>query len=124
MIPLPQHHHEDDTKWITQQLTRIPHAMRAATAERYSTVYHAEYCNHQGQAYAHCRARFAANTRLREFVERVLATMGGAVVRPDAVGVEMQKPKGFRLGIAKVGFESQADRSRQIGKFSNGAACG
>lgn len=92
ITPLPKHHHEDDAKWITSQLTRIPSAMRQPTCDRYSAVYEAEYSLHQGKAYAHCRARFAANTRLREFVERVLVTLNGAVVSPDnAEGVEKVK---------------------------------
>lgn len=101
MIQLPEHHHQDDAKWITQQLTRIPHAMRQSTSERYSSVYAAEKALHQGKAYDHCRARFEANTRLREFVDRVLVTLGGAVSSPDnAEGVEKEK-RSFQLEEVK-----------------------
>lgn len=92
MTPLPAHHHPDDTKWITSQLTQIPSAMRQSVCERYSSVYEAEKALHQGKAYDHCRARYAANTRLREFVEKVLVTLGGAVSSPgNAEGVEKEK---------------------------------
>lgn len=92
MIPTPEHHFPDDTEWITQQLTRIPSAMRQTTCERYSAVYAAEQALHQGKPYDHCRARYAANTRLREFVDKVLVSLNGAVSAPDyAKGVEQEK---------------------------------
>lgn len=82
MIKLPNKHHPDDKKWITEQFQSIPHSMRNAIAAKYSAVYGEVYATHDGMAYAHCRARFEANTRLREFVVRVKQTINQAKTIP------------------------------------------
>lgn len=94
MSPLPGHHHQDDAKWITERLLQLPSHMRQGACDKYAAIYQDEHDKHTGRAYAHCRARFAANTRLREFVERVQASLGGAVQSPPSLGHRQGKLPG------------------------------
>lgn len=56
---LPEHHHEHDSKWIMEQLRKIPVRYWERTAKSYSEVYK------NG-------TRAQANTRLRKYVEKIL----------------------------------------------------
>lgn len=50
--------HEQDKKWVRQQMNRLPHHLRGTAAESYQWVFKEE-------------GRRAANTRLRIYVERI-----------------------------------------------------
>jgi IS30 family transposase len=60
--------HDHDRKWIDEQINKLPsriHAqVRRKYAEAYMEAHNAEPVEHRKDG----RARFAANTRLREFV--------------------------------------------------------
>ncbi len=72
-MTLPKHHHPHDRKWITEQLARLPPLYRERAAQQYSKVFaevfHATELRHK----KHNKARREANTRLREYVSRVLS---------------------------------------------------
>tara|TARA_R110002074_G_scaffold121968_1_gene256486 strand:+ start:14086 stop:14301 length:216 start_codon:yes stop_codon:yes gene_type:complete len=64
--------HKHDEKWFKEQIAKLPAAYVAQAYEGYQstweTAYEVEPVDHRKQN----AARRAANTRLREFVERVL----------------------------------------------------
>lgn len=68
---LPKNYVKDDASWILQQITRLPPQHRNKARDGYDTVWqeawHAEPVSHKREN----KARFAANTRLRKYVERV-----------------------------------------------------
>lgn len=68
---LPVNHHPHDASWLTRQLVRLPsHLRKTATTgyeKAWSEAWHAEPTPHKREN----KARFAANTRLRKYVERV-----------------------------------------------------
>ena len=69
---LPEHHFIDDRRWIQQQLMRLPRpTQRQRASEGYSEVYRANFDSEPEERFKVERARFAANTRLREYVSAV-----------------------------------------------------
>ena len=69
---LPEHHFIDDRRWIQQQLMSLPRpAQRQRASEGYSAVYYAQFEQEQEERFKVERARFAANSRLREYVAAV-----------------------------------------------------
>ena len=69
---LPEHHFIDDRRWIQQQLMSLPRpAQRQMASDGYSAVYHAQFEQEQEERFKVERARFAANSRLREYVAAV-----------------------------------------------------
>ena len=69
---LPEHHFVDDRRWIQQQLMRLPrHTQRQRASEGYSEVYRDIFENETEERFKVERARFAANSRLREYVAAV-----------------------------------------------------
>ena len=64
--------HEDDRKWILEQLRKIPaheHAdVVAGYGQLYQETYDAEPLDHKKEN----KARFTANSRLREYLKNVL----------------------------------------------------
>ena len=69
---LPEHHFVDDRRWIQQQIMSLPlAAQRQRASEGYSAVYHAQFEQEQEERFKVERARFAANSRLREYVAAV-----------------------------------------------------
>ena len=69
---LPEHHFIDDRRWIQRQLmslTTLAHRKRAI--EGYSEVYRANFDSETEERFKVERARFAANSRLREYVAAV-----------------------------------------------------
>src|SRR5574343_742852 len=132
---LPEHHHQDDAKWIAEQLGRIPSAMRKGVCDKYSAAYRAAY-EAQGAAavFAEGPARREANTRLREFVARVLASLCGVVQAPLAqshiqggnahsgahtgtvAGRGTVRGNGARSASLEMAKGKSLDRSRQIGR--------
>lgn len=68
---LPEHHHPHDSAWIMARMMRVHPSKRTAIASAYSTAYKAAYDAEPMDAKKDNAARFAANTRLRKYVERV-----------------------------------------------------
>ena len=69
---LPEHHFLDDRRWIQRQLMSLPTlAHRNRAIEGYSEVYRANFDSEQEERFKVERARFAANSRLREYVAAV-----------------------------------------------------
>ena len=69
---LPEHHFIDDRRWIHQQLMRLPRpTQRQRASEGYSAIYRAHFEQEPEERFKVERARFAANTRLREYVAAV-----------------------------------------------------
>jgi hypothetical protein len=72
---LPEHHFVDDRRWIQQQLMRLPLVHRKRAIEGYSKVYRAHFDGEPEELFKVERARFAANSRLRRYVQKALETM-------------------------------------------------
>ena len=69
---LPEHHFVDDRRWIQQQLMSLPRtAQRQRASEGYSAVYRDNFEQEPEERFKVERARFAANSRLREYVAAV-----------------------------------------------------
>lgn len=70
-------HSKDDARWIKEQLDRLPYRFRKQAEEGYSAAfaehYDAEPSGHKKENVA----RRAANTRLRKYVDKVLAMLEG-----------------------------------------------
>jgi len=68
---LPKNYVKDDASWLLQQMMRLPPKHRDKARIGYDTVWqqawHAEPNPHMREN----KARFAANTRLRKYVDRV-----------------------------------------------------
>lgn len=71
---LPEHHFIDDRRWIQQQLMRLPLVHRRRAIEGYSEAYRAHLDGEPEERFKEERARFAANSRLRRYVQKVLET--------------------------------------------------
>ena len=65
---MPDNFHEDDKRWIFEQLKKLPLRHRIIAASGYSSVYEAAYESEQVGQKKENKARFAANTRLRKYV--------------------------------------------------------
>lgn len=69
---LPEHHFVDDRRWIQQQIMSLPWpAQRQRASEGYSAVYRKHFESEAEERFKVERARFAANSRLREYVAAV-----------------------------------------------------
>ena len=69
---LPERHFIDDRRWIQQQIMSLPRpAQRQRASEGYSAVYRDHFENETEERFKVERARFAANSRLREYVAAV-----------------------------------------------------
>lgn len=72
---LPETLHPDDTKWLQQQLARIPLQHRVTACLAYSKVWQEA---HDAEPLQHCKenaGRFAANSRLRAYIKKVHAAL-------------------------------------------------
>ena len=68
---LPEHHHIDDRFWILGQLAELEPRRRVKALAGYSEVYQQEYEKEPADHKKENRARFAANTRLRAYIQTV-----------------------------------------------------
>ena len=69
---LPEHHFIDDRRWIQQQLMSLPRPVqRQRASDGYSAVYRDCFEQEPEERFKVERARFAANSRLREYVAAV-----------------------------------------------------
>lgn len=64
----------DDEQWVAEQVRRLPFDMRSATIDRYENVYRETYLSTVGSDIQKIQnARTTANTRLRKYIDRLLA---------------------------------------------------
>lgn len=68
---LPEHHHIDDRHWIRDQLAELDPKRRVKALQGYSEVYQLEYDKEPAGHKKENRARFAANMRLRTYIQAV-----------------------------------------------------
>lgn len=66
-------HSTDDARWIREQLDRLPQRYRKKAMDGYSAAYQEAHDAEPAPHRKENAARFAANTRLRKYVEKVLA---------------------------------------------------
>lgn len=67
---LPNRHHEHDRKWIAEQLAKLPYDIAIDVCGKYSAVYQHAFDSEPSEQRKDGKARVAANTRLRQFVEK------------------------------------------------------
>ena len=68
---LPDNYHPDDAHWIAEQLAALPVGYRRKAAQGYAAAY---VQAHEAEPLEHKKdncARFAANTRLRIFAQKI-----------------------------------------------------
>lgn len=71
MAILPEYYHRLDRAWIKNKLINLPQAMQLKVCKRYTEVYEEA---HKSEPISHKKdgaARYAANSRLRKFVENL-----------------------------------------------------
>ena len=68
---LPANHHPDDAHWIREQLSKLPAAQRTQARDGYSAAYQVAHDAEPLEHKKDNRARFAANTRLRVFAQKI-----------------------------------------------------
>ena len=79
---LPKHHHQQDAKWIAEQLDQLNPQLRQSVCIKYSDVYREIFETSLNRLDNDGEARREANTRLRLFVDRVKGASQGAVSFP------------------------------------------
>ena len=70
---LPERCHEHDKKWIEEQLKKLPTIALHRAIEGYEKVFAESYDNEPIAYKKENKARRDANTRLREYVEKIIA---------------------------------------------------
>ena len=70
---LPARYHKDDQKWIEEQLKKLPPFALRRAIEGYDKVFSESYDNEPIAYKKENKARRDANTRLREYVEKIIA---------------------------------------------------
>ena len=60
--------HIHNEKWVNEQIAKLPTRLQQQVRQRYAEVYKEAYDAEPVEHRKDGRARFAANTRLREFV--------------------------------------------------------
>ena len=70
---LPKRYHPDDQKWIEEQLKKLPTIALHRAIEGYEKVFAESYDNEPITYKKENKARRDANTRLREYVEKIIA---------------------------------------------------
>ena len=73
---MPKRHSPADAKWIREQLDLLPYRLRPIAVEGYSKAYQAAYDAEQADHKKENRARFAANSRLRQYAEKIMLALG------------------------------------------------
>lgn len=72
---LPETIHPGDVKWFQSQIVRIPVHNRVVACSAYSKVWQEVHDSEPELRFKEGKARFAANTRLREYIDRVHASL-------------------------------------------------
>lgn len=70
-------HHPDDARWLRAKLDSLPARYRAKAMEGYGAAYQAAYDAEPLEHKRENAARFAANTKLREFIGKVFTGAKG-----------------------------------------------
>ena len=70
---LPKRCHEHDKKWIEEQLKKLPPFALRRAIEGYDKVFAESYENEPIAYKKENKARCDANTRLREYVAKIIA---------------------------------------------------
>lgn len=63
--------HEDDRKWILEQLRNIPPLKHKEVIDGYSQLYQAAYDAEPLDHKKENKARYTANSRLREYIKKM-----------------------------------------------------
>jgi hypothetical protein len=69
---LPKRYHQHDKKWIEEQLKKLPPSALAVAVRGYEKVFSESYDNEPIEHAKENAARRAANTRLREYVKKII----------------------------------------------------
>lgn len=69
---MPERHSQQDAAWIREQLERLPARLRVIASDGYSKAYQAAYDNEPADHKKENRARFVANSRLRQYAEKIM----------------------------------------------------
>ena len=70
---LPERYHPHDKDWIEEQLKKLPPFALRRAIEGYDKVFAESYNNEPIEYKKENKARRDANTRLREYVEKIIA---------------------------------------------------
>lgn len=70
---LPERYHQHDKKWIEEHLKKLPPSALATAIRGYEKVFSESYDSEPVEHKKMNKARFAANTRLREYVGKIIA---------------------------------------------------
>lgn len=70
---LPERCHPYDKKWIEEQLKKLPPSALRRAIEGYEKVFTENYDSEPIEYKKMNKARFAANTRLRKYVEKIIS---------------------------------------------------
>lgn len=79
---MPEHHSNDDAKWIQEMLMKLPISARKSTAAKYSDVYEAAFNDESVSFKQENKARREANTRLRKYVAKYSSVVNCEVCEP------------------------------------------
>lgn len=71
-MKLPKNTHPHDENWIISQIQQLPAHLRPAAIKGYEKVFSENYDSEPTEHKKMNKARFAANTRLREYVEKII----------------------------------------------------
>lgn len=71
MAILPEHYHRLDRSWLQNKLVGLPQVMQLKACKGYSKVYEEAYSLEPISHKKDGAARYAANSRLRKFVENL-----------------------------------------------------
>jgi hypothetical protein len=69
---MPERHSQQDAAWIREQLERLPARLRVVAIEGYSDAYRTAYEDEPADHKKENRARLAANSRLRQYVDKIM----------------------------------------------------
>lgn len=72
---LPKYFVNDDEKWLREQLSLLPAAYVVVAVREYEKVFIEHYTAEQAPHRKQQSARFNANTRLRKYVQAVIAKL-------------------------------------------------
>ena len=82
---MPEHHSDDDAKWIQEMLMRLPTSARNSAAAKYSEVYETAFNDEPVSFKQENKARHEANTRLRAYVAKYNSVVNCEVCEPPVL---------------------------------------
>lgn len=69
---LPRQYHQHDKKWLEEQLKKLPPSALNSAINGYEKVFSESYDSESIVHKKENKARYAANTRLRKYVEKII----------------------------------------------------